>query len=286
MTHCNDCQDILHNSSTPLSKPDVWILIISQLILFVVVCFFYEINVSMMKNFLMAALIVLVIGFVLSQMNKCKIRERTWHIVMGRFMVTLLIFLFIYKTNVPVFLKLIAFIIMCSVGFIEINSMRHYTSDLILTVVLTYLAIGLFDSTKLGYSASVMSGVAFYITMTIVLVFLGSDIICNKNNEVSQRHENIRNIFFELFTQLNIAALILCLAYLLQLKGANVATSKVIICSIVYFLCCLYVTFFYFSIFTNVNVAIFSIAMMIVFFMIVCKKCGLSNFQTGKTTIM
>ena len=230
----------------------------------------------------MSGSVIFIVGFIASSINKCNIGPQTWNIIMGRFMATLLIFLFIWKSDVPIYFKMTAFTIACYIGFFEICLRQHHTSDLIITLTFTYLAIGLFDTTKLGLSSSSLTAIAFYTTMTIVLIFFVFDIYFNCNIQVTQRHDYIRNIVIELFTVLSISSLIL---FAIHCGGEGGASSppfsipKVFMCSVIYFVCVIVVTFFYFSLVKNANIAFTAIMIILILYLFASINTGLCIFD-------
>ena len=283
MVHCNDCQDIVHNSiQNPCIPVDSLTLLVCQILLLVIACSFFKVNMPMMKHLILSGFVIFIIGFVSSRISKCNIGSGTWNIIMERFMMTLLIFLFLYKSEVPMYFKILAFAIMCCVGFVDICSRRHFTSDLVITLTFIYLVIGLFDHTKLGLSSSMATGVAFFCTMSIVLLFFVVDINYHCQNEVSQRHDRIRNITIELFTVLSVAGLVLFAMYYSDQQNC-VYTPQVFVCSIVFFVCVIVVTLFYFSLVKSANVASIAIIITTILYFTACLKTGCYVFASAST---
>ena len=282
MTHCNDCRDILHKYVKEAgTNTDILTLIMCQFVLFIVVCVNFNVDTNILKHLVMSGLVIFIIGFISSRISLCNIGTRSWNMIMERFMIVFFIFIFIYKSQVSIFFKIAAFAITCCVGFFEICSRRHYTSDLIITLTFSYLVIGMVDCTKLGLSASVVTGIAFFCTMTIVLLFFVVDIGFNGNHEVSQEYDQIRSIIIELFTVLSVASLILFSIYHcdgVPSVSTSLSVQKLFGCQALYFVCVIIVTFFYFSLIKNVNVAFTAILIIIILFLFAFINAGFGMF--------
>jgi hypothetical protein len=122
--------------------------------------------------------------------------------------------------------------------------------------------------------------------MTIVLLFFCYDIQFNGNSEVSQRHDQIRNIILELFTILSTSSLILFCIYCYGDRdpfgngGMNFpSVSNVFICGVVYFVSVVTVTFFYFSLVKNANVAFTAVMIIVILYLFALMNVGFSIFH-------
>jgi hypothetical protein len=280
---CNECKDVIHDNMQLSMKIDIWALLVYQFILLLVVCNYFKVDTSMLKQLLMTGIVICIVGFVASRLSKCNIDTGSWYMIMERFMIALLISVFLCKTDIPLYLKVISIMITCFIGFYDITSRRHYTSDLILTLTITYLAIGLFNSTKLNICTSVVSGVLFYSILIFALFFFLIDIYCHGNNPVHKYVDNIRDVVIEVFSVLSVVGCILLTKYYFDNRKA-MNLSKMSFFSIIFLfaVCALIIVSFYFSYINNSNVALFAVIVLIMLSLVINYQTGLKIFQHNK----
>ena len=275
---CNNCRDVIHDNMHLSMKVDIWGLLVYQFILLLVVCNYFKVDTSILKQLLMTGIVIFIVGFVASRLSKCNIDTRSWYMIMERFMIALLVSVFLCKTDIPLYLKVISIMITCFIGFYDIISRRHYTSDLILTLTMTYLAIGLFNSTKLNICTSVVSGLLFYSILIFALFFFLIDIYCHGNDPVHKDVDNIRDVVVEVFSILSIVGCILLTNYYFD----NRKPMNLFGIILLFALCAFIVVSFYFSYINDANVALFAVILLIVLSLVINHKTGLKIFQHNK----
>jgi len=153
-TFCNHCEDLVHiyveHCDIPSSVLNM-LLSIHVFIFILLYCCCKCPNPVLIKQLLMIGTALYVMCYVLSNVTQCQIKPNgyekiEWNMVVYRVMCSLLITFFLFKLNIPSILKLSSVFITLSLAWAEIVSHRHYTSDIIITTVLTYLSIQAFCS--------------------------------------------------------------------------------------------------------------------------------------------
>ncbi len=149
MSVCNNCNDILHNIiGYTHVKPHVLsgLLVLNILLLLFSYWKTFLTNVAM-SHLVITGIVLFVFRYLMSLVTYCKMdttpqhkSPHDWHMIVRRVMVSLLITLILVSSvTVPTVVKSLSIILTIVIIILEISTRNHYTSDVIITLVLTFL---------------------------------------------------------------------------------------------------------------------------------------------------
>ena len=147
--HCNDCSDVIHKRIY-FDKVNISFLFGLNVMLLLFVFFMSFTTPEGMSKLLIIGLLLYLMRNILSAVTRCRMKmddakkTKPWNIIAERLMFSILITLSICKINAPVWIKFISVLLTVCIGVFEITSHQQYTSDIIITSVLTYVAVKAF----------------------------------------------------------------------------------------------------------------------------------------------
>jgi hypothetical protein len=155
--HCNNCNDILHGV-IPYCKVSSSVLNSMLVANILLLLFSYRHIEPIHLSWLFFTWLVLYsVAWVLSCLTSCRIhmiyhnnkhnrcdQSQKWHIIASQFQFSLLLTLFLWHSSVSPWIKGASLAISMSIVGMELLRREHYTSDIILTILITYLGFRAF----------------------------------------------------------------------------------------------------------------------------------------------